>query len=200
MDKERNIKLLNKLKKISSGELKKNIIMLDSQYKENNFRIDDLEELISNNFESFSSDFNELSNQNNISLKLMLSPLEKNKFIIVDDEELYKESQTDSTQSLDQKEFVSLYGKKEEKIKLFVSYSHKDSEYVENLINELEKALPLLEFWKDNEKLISGDKFKKDISSAITEYDYGLLMVSENFESEFIIEHELPYYVEVPSS
>lgn len=193
--------MLNRLKKISSGELKKNIIMLDSQYKENCLNIDYLEELISTDFESFLSNFNDLSNQNDMNIKLAINPNNSKEFFIIEnEEEIFKDIQKDSSDALVTQEYIPLYGKREEQIKLFVSYSHKDSQYVENIISELEKTNYPFKFWRDKDNLISGDEFKGDIHIAIEDHDLGLLMVSKNFESDFIVKHELPYFIEMKDS
>lgn len=175
--------------------------MLDSQYKENSFNIDDLEQLINTDFESFLSDFNDLSNQNDINIKLAINPNNSKEFFIIEDEEkIFKDIQKDSSDALVIQNYIPLYGKREKQIKLFVSYSHKDSEYVEKIINELEKENYPFEFWRDKGKLISGDEFKSDIRIAIENCDLGLLMVSKNFESDFIVKYELPYFIEIKSS
>lgn len=193
--------MFSELKKQSNGNLKQKIVLLSSQYSDQEFYIKDLEELIGDDFESFSIIINDFANELNLSIKLIVDPLNKEKFTIIENEDsLYKQSQIESTNALIESEYVPTMAKKQEKIKLFVSYSHKDKEYVEDIINKFESSIYPFEFWKDSEKLISGDNFKGDIRTAIEDYEFGLLMVSENFESDFIIEHELPHFIEIKSS
>ncbi|CAA6825887.1 MAG: Unknown protein [uncultured Sulfurovum sp.] len=116
------------------------------------------------------------------------------------EKKLYKESQLDFTHALREDEFIPTLGKSEEEIIFFVSYSRKDKKDVELLISELEKTPYPFIFWKDEQNLISGENFKGNIQEAIEECDFGLLMVSENFESQFIVEHELPHFLEMRSS
>ena len=83
--------------------------MLDSQYKENSFNIDDLEQLINTDFESFLSDFNDLSNQNDINIKLAINPNNSKEFFIIEDEEkIFKDIQKDSSDAMVIQKYIQL--------------------------------------------------------------------------------------------
>ena len=88
-------------------------------------------------------------------------------------------------------------------IKIFVSYSHQNSAWVDdggkyNMISLLNKRLALhnVVFWTDhtlNEKHV-GEEYKKKIKEYIDNADIALLMISPYFAaSEFITTFELPW-------
>jgi len=193
--------MIKALKKLADIDLKRKISLFQSQYNDEEFSIGELEQLIYTSFQEFSNDFNALATTHNIDIKLIINPTNEEKFTIIEnEEELYRKSQIDSTHALREEEYIPTMGKQQEDIKLFVSYSRKDKEDVELLISEIEKTPYPFVFWKDDRNLLSGEDFKGDIQQAIKECDFGLLMVSENFESEFIVEHELPHFLEMRSS
>ena len=193
--------MIKALKKLAGIDLKRKISSFQSQHNDEEFSIEELEQLIETSFQQFANDFNALATKNNIDIKLIENPTNESNFTIIEnEEELYRKSQIDSTHALREEEYISPMGKRQEEIKLFVSYSRKDKEDVELLISELEKTPYPFVFWKDDRSLLSGEDFQGNIQEAIEDCDFGLLMVSENFESEFIVEHELPHFLEIRSS
>lgn len=87
------------------------------------------------------------------------------------------------------KETPTLKGKK-----IFISYSHKDHEYLDRLmvhLKPLEKQ-GLIDPWVDT-RLLAGDKWKKEIEKALKSAKVAVLMISADFlASDFIIDNELP--------
>lgn len=85
-------------------------------------------------------------------------------------------------------------------LRIFVSYSHENDDWVRqgpnNLIPLLEKALKRdqVEFWCDPElRKMPGEKYRDIIEQEIDAADIALLLISENFViSEFIRDVELP--------
>ncbi len=87
-------------------------------------------------------------------------------------------------------------------IKIFVSYSTKDSANVKKLLDKLREYLGAskgfrYELWKDNDSVLLGEKWDAKIQEAITECDFGLLLVSPNFlGSEYVAKKELNTFCE----
>ena len=77
---------------------------------------------------------------------------------------------------------------------IFISYSHKDREYLERLqvhLKPLEEA-GLIEVWDDT-RIKAGDKWKSSIESALRRAAVAILLISADFlASEFIVKNELP--------
>ncbi|MCL2510429.1 MAG: SUMF1/EgtB/PvdO family nonheme iron enzyme [Bacteroidales bacterium] len=92
-----------------------------------------------------------------------------------------------------------------EKIKIFVSYSHQNGDWIDkggkyNLVPWLKKQLEQnnVVFWTDH-KLQNhiGEEYKKKIKENIDNSDIALLMISQEFAtSEFITKFELPWIKE----
>lgn len=83
----------------------------------------------------------------------------------------------------------------EKKINIFISYSHADAHWLE----ELKKSLKVLskysgdvDYWVDTQ-LKGGDKWRKEIEAAIERANVAILLVSTDFlASDFISTDELP--------
>ncbi|WP_437932478.1 TIR domain-containing protein [Sorangium sp. So ce291] len=77
---------------------------------------------------------------------------------------------------------------------VFVSYSHKDEEWLERLrvhTKPLERS-GSIRFWDDT-KILPGSRWREDIATAIDAAAMAILLVSANYlASDFIAEHELP--------
>jgi hypothetical protein len=83
--------------------------------------------------------------------------------------------------------------------KIFVSYSHKDSAWRDQLhlvLKPLMKGTDRLEFWADNQ-IQPGTDWFKEISQALATSRVAVLLVSAEFlASDFIRDHELPVLVD----
>ncbi|MCC7142274.1 MAG: toll/interleukin-1 receptor domain-containing protein [Candidatus Eisenbacteria bacterium] len=78
--------------------------------------------------------------------------------------------------------------------RIFISYSHKDLEYLERLmvhLRPLEKR-GMIDTWVDT-RLKIGDKWRKEVENALKQASVGILLISADFlASDFIIDDELP--------
>jgi tetratricopeptide (TPR) repeat protein len=85
-------------------------------------------------------------------------------------------------------------------VRYFVSYTRADGDLSEKLLKELDKlfgACAEFEFqrWQDTH-ILPGEKWHAEIQGAISECDFGLLLVSPAFlGNDYIGTHELPHFV-----
>jgi len=78
--------------------------------------------------------------------------------------------------------------------KIFISYSHKDSKWLERLNIHLKPLLRNgnIESWDDT-KIVPGDKWESEIFNHLSTSNVAILLVSADFmASDFIINNELP--------
>ena len=81
---------------------------------------------------------------------------------------------------------------------VFVSYSHRDREWLDKLRNVFAPHIrnDRIEYW-DDQSLATGDRWQKEISNAIDHARIAVLLVSPHFlNSEFIMNQELPQVLE----
>ena len=77
---------------------------------------------------------------------------------------------------------------------IFVSYSHRNREYLDRLMIHLKplERQGLIDAWVDT-RLRAGDKWKKEIEQGLKKSRVAVLMISADFlASDFIIDNELP--------
>lgn len=76
--------------------------------------------------------------------------------------------------------------------KVFISYSHLDKQYLNDIQRHFKPFLKKIDFWDDT-KIQAGQKWKEEIRTAINEAKVAILLVSTDFlGSEFIATEELP--------
>lgn len=77
---------------------------------------------------------------------------------------------------------------------VFISYSHKDTDYLDRLLVHLRppEKQGFIDFWVDT-KLKAGDKWKEQIELALSRARVAILLISADFlASDFIVDNELP--------
>lgn len=81
---------------------------------------------------------------------------------------------------------------KKKRSKIFVSYSHADTKFLADVQRHFKPFLSQVDYWDDS-KIYPGQKWKEEISKAISETQVAILLVSTDFlGSEFITTNELP--------
>ncbi len=84
----------------------------------------------------------------------------------------------------------------EKRNKVFVSYSHLDKEFLEDIKRHFKPFLKDIDFWDDS-KIQPGQIWKEEIKSAINQCKVAILLVSTDFlGSDFISTDELPPLLE----
>lgn len=94
--------------------------------------------------------------------------------------------------------FTTVHRKKDENMHVFISYSHKDEKYKDELLNHL-KSLKLEKniFTWDDTDILPGQKWDETIKEKMKTSDIILLLVSSDFiASSYIWKEELPIAIE----
>lgn len=78
---------------------------------------------------------------------------------------------------------------------IFISFSHKDKSYRDELVPALEAVAAIRDrVWFDQKFIDIGDRFHPEIQRALAESKVGILLVSSHFlTSDYITRHELPF-------
>ena len=90
--------------------------------------------------------------------------------------------------------FSNVLAEREKRQNVFISYSHRDREYLDRLLihlKPLEKE-GLIDLWVDT-RIKAGERWKKEIDKALKKATVAILLVSADFlASDFITDNELP--------
>ncbi len=79
-----------------------------------------------------------------------------------------------------------------ERSKVFISYSHVDQKYLEEIKRHFKPFSKQIDYWDDS-KILPGQKWREEIRAAIDRTKVAILLVSVDFlGSEFIQTNELP--------
>lgn len=82
-----------------------------------------------------------------------------------------------------------------EKTKIFISYSHCDKKYLmwlQKHLKAFQRQNQQIEIWDDT-KIKPGDKWKKEIESALENASIAFLLISKDFlASDFVMDNEIP--------
>ena len=97
----------------------------------------------------------------------------------------------------------SLSGKKDikKREKVFISYSHKDIAYYDRIMVHLKPLFrdSQIDIWSDK-RIKPGEKWNKEIESALEEAKLAILLISADFlASDYINEKELPSLIKASS-
>ena len=78
--------------------------------------------------------------------------------------------------------------------KVFISYSHLDTSFLEQLKRHFAPFKGKIDFWDDT-KIKAGKKWKQEIDNTLNKTKVGILLISADFfNSDFITTDELPLY------
>jgi hypothetical protein len=85
-----------------------------------------------------------------------------------------------------------------QKRNVFISYSHKDEPYLNQLVPFLHSIPGIADVvWFDTQKIAIGENFHNEIQQALRESRVAIVLLSEHFfTSEYITQHELPFLIE----
>ena len=90
----------------------------------------------------------------------------------------------------------SIKEQKDNRTQVFISYSHLDKVFLDDLKRHFKPLQNVLEFWDDS-KIQAGQKWREEIASAIEKAKIAILLVSADFfNSDFINNNELPPLLE----
>ncbi len=83
------------------------------------------------------------------------------------------------------------------KIRIFISYSHKDTKYFNELVSALQTVQTIKkDLWFDVQEIEISDKFHEKIQAALPESRIAILLLSNHFfNSSYISRDELPFLV-----
>jgi hypothetical protein len=164
-----------------------------SRNKFKDFPVGDLKDKLSN-LQRLYCYSNALEDGNNINSTFLEFSRRKGNSIsyLRDNEPELISPSTDSEELNNAKNAVDL---KQRKNKIFVSYSHQDSEWLDRIkvhLKSLNNEGILIDLWDDT-RIKAGQKWKDEIKIALEEAYIAILIVSADFlASDFIIENELP--------